>query len=235
MEQVRDARAPDEARGPPAVDSAVDAITTVTRDWMHRWDPSALRVELAAAIDYAEASYLAEDTGTASSLFNASVSTIAELSRGATEILDLGTGAAKGWAQIEQARDGWDYAVGVSLIAKDAGLAAGAILGALGVTGQLRLVSRIKESSGLVREAEVAGRSHQAGLDHLVGELARGHLNPGKGTRWLNGVKGVREARHGAGARVYFRVKDQAVEILGKSNKANQNSVIRLIGKAFDL
>jgi putative component of toxin-antitoxin plasmid stabilization module len=90
--------------------------------------------------------------------------------------------------------------------------------------------SRIKESSLLVREAERAGRSHQASLDDLVEKLRRG-LDPGLGNRPIG--SGLSEARARDGARVYFRRTENGIEILGKSDKSNQEKVIAEVLKTF--
>ncbi len=83
-----------------------------------------------------------------------------------------------------------------------------------------------------MREAEWTGRSHQSGVDALTKQLADGNLNPGLGSEPIGG--GISEARHSGGARVYFRQRrDGTIEILGKSNKANQPSVIAEVKKTF--
>ena len=95
------------------------------------------------------------------------------------------------------------------------------------------IVSRIKDSSRLVREAEDAGRSLQPEIDKLTAQLMQGNMNPGIGSRSL--FNGISEARSANGARVYFRQVGGNVEILAKYTKANQDSVIatlqRLYGK----
>ncbi|MEN0068061.1 MAG: hypothetical protein AAGA48_38380 [Myxococcota bacterium] len=62
-------------------------------------------------------------------------------------------------------------------------------------------------------------------------ELGKGNLNPGTGTRPIG--KGISEARARDGARVYFRVVDGKVEVLGKSHKGNQPEVIKEVLKVF--
>lgn len=89
--------------------------------------------------------------------------------------------------------------------------------------------SRIKESNKLVKEAEVAGKSHQKSIDHLTEQLSLGNKNPCIGTKPIG--HGILEARDGE--RVYFREKNGEIEILGKSNKANQQVVINEILKVF--
>jgi putative component of toxin-antitoxin plasmid stabilization module len=94
------------------------------------------------------------------------------------------------------------------------------------------IVSRIKDSPKLIRGAEAAGRSTQQSIDALTAQLARGNLNPGIGTRPIG--KGISEARARDGARVYFRQgRDGTIEILGKSTKANQQSVIDEVLRVF--
>ena len=96
-----------------------------------------------------------------------------------------------------------------------------------------RIISRIHDSAKLVKEAERAGASLQSEIDHLTGELAKGNLNPGIGSRSL--FNGIIEARSANGGRVYFRNIRGTIEILAKSTKANQDKVIstlqRLYGK----
>lgn len=52
-------------------------------------------------------------------------------------------------------------------------------------------------------------------------------MNPGIGTK--NIARNIFEARSRGGARVYFRNVNEKVEILGYSNKANQQKVINRI------
>jgi hypothetical protein len=89
-------------------------------------------------------------------------------------------------------------------------------------------VSRIHDDPGLVREAKATGRTHQASIDRLTGQLGSGNFNPGIGTRGVFG--NVLEARARGGARVYFRtLANGDAEILAKSSKANQNAVIKIL------
>jgi putative component of toxin-antitoxin plasmid stabilization module len=87
-----------------------------------------------------------------------------------------------------------------------------------------KITSRIKESNKLIREAEKAGKSNQAGLDKLTAQLQAGNMNPGIGTKSIG--HGIYEARGRDGARVYFKEENGVIEVLAKSNKANQQSVI---------
>jgi RHS repeat-associated protein len=93
------------------------------------------------------------------------------------------------------------------------------------------VTSRIKESPRLTREAEQAGKSNQDGIDRLVEQLRQGNTNPGTGSRPIG--DGLSEARGRDGSRVYFRETPNGIEILGKSNKANQESVINEVKDVF--
>lgn len=93
--------------------------------------------------------------------------------------------------------------------------------------------SRIKESPLLVREAQKAGRNSkvQKDIDRLTAKLKQGNENPGIGTKAIG--NGILEARGRNGGRVYYRKINNNIEILGKSGKANQETVIKEIKKTF--
>jgi putative component of toxin-antitoxin plasmid stabilization module len=93
------------------------------------------------------------------------------------------------------------------------------------------VTSRIKESPRLVREAERAGKSNQDGIDRLMEQLRQGNTNPGLGSKPIG--DGLSEARGRDGSRVYFRETPNGIEILGKSNKENQQSVIDEVLRTF--
>ncbi len=94
------------------------------------------------------------------------------------------------------------------------------------------ITSAIKNDNLLVKAAQAAGKRHQQSLDNLVGQLAKGNLKPGIGTRNVFG--NVMEARAKDGARVYFRTgRDGSVEILAKSTKANQEQVINRLREMY--
>jgi hypothetical protein len=109
---------------------------------------------------------------------------------------------------------------------------AGVLLPLVGTGAIHRISSLIHADNALVKFAEAAGKSNQRSLDHLVAELGRGNLNPGIGTKNVFGK--VFEARARDGARVYFRQGEHGVEILAKSNKANQEQVIRKLRDLYD-
>ncbi len=94
-----------------------------------------------------------------------------------------------------------------------------------------KITSRIKESSILIKQAEVSGKSHQASLDDLTAKLKSGNLNPGIGSKPIG--KGISEARSRDGARVYWRKKNNEIEILGKSDKSNQSKVVKEVLQRF--
>lgn len=100
------------------------------------------------------------------------------------------------------------------------------------LAGTVQIVSRINQSTALVRHAQGAGSRVQRGLDALVGQLARGNLNPGLGTKTLFG--NVRYARGRGGARVFFRVVDGNVQILAKADKSNEDAVIAALKNIYN-
>ena len=147
-----------------------------------RYDPAAFADELDGYVDVAERFYLAEDTGLASSLWNTFVATTATVVKGSTSILRVGTGAAAGVQQIENAEDGWDVAIGAARILSDAGEVAGAALGAAGtVTKAVRTVKAARIGSEInqlrAERAAIAGngaaaRNQRRLLSQRIGERA---------------------------------------------------------------
>ena len=95
-----------------------------------------------------------------------------------------------------------------------------------------QVVSRIGEVPSLVRIAKQLEGRVQASIDHLTGQLARGNLNPGIGTRFL--FNGIFEARALDGARVYFRnIGNNTIEILAKSTKHTQDQVLAILARLY--
>ena len=90
-----------------------------------------------------------------------------------------------------------------------------------GESAEIELLSSIGKDKGLIRLAEEAGASVQTGIDSLTSQLAKGNLNPGIGTKNLFG--NISYARARDGARVFFRVVGDKVEILAKANKSNES------------
>ncbi|MCC7384317.1 MAG: hypothetical protein IT384_20900 [Deltaproteobacteria bacterium] len=181
-----------EPKPEPEPDRPAPSLLDAGRDLIHRWDPAALRRDLVEGIGYAEQFYLVGDRNVGTSLVNTLVSTTADLARGATGVLDLGTETAQGWEQITRAQDGWDYAIGISRILADCGEAAGVVLAAM-VTLRLtpkQLAKRQREIQALGRQAAVntgrkgttmlrrmadrAGLGVEGGGEHLVVRDAAG-------------------------------------------------------------
>ncbi|WP_356948300.1 RHS repeat-associated core domain-containing protein [Brevibacillus nitrificans] len=100
--------------------------------------------------------------------------------------------------------------------------------------GSLKIVktatSVIKNDKRLVRAAMEMGKDPrvQSEADNLVKSFLSGNTNPGKGSKSL-GFGGVYEMRGANGARVYFKNVESGIEIVGKSNKANQADVIKVL------
>ena len=65
----------------------------------------------------------------------------------------------------------------------------------------------------------------------LIEQLFNGNMNPGIGSKNIG--KNIFEARSKGGARVYFRNGQNGTEILGYSNKTNQQQVIDQILKIY--
>jgi len=98
--------------------------------------------------------------------------------------------------------------------------------------GEQRAVRSELDADGrLVREASRMGSSHQRSIDALTTQLSNGNLNPGIGTKHL--FSGVFEARARDGARVYFKVSDDEIVIVGKSTKSNQRRVIDILEELY--
>lgn len=92
-----------------------------------------------------------------------------------------------------------------------------------------RVFSSINKDKRLVRAAEEMGKDStlQREADELVQKFLSGNTNPGSGSNFL--FDGIYELRSKNGARVYYRMTDGSMEILGKSNKKNQNNVINAL------
>lgn len=83
--------------------------------------------------------------------------------------------------------------------------------------------------SGLRREAEKLSSGESRAANHLIRQFLSGNSNPGSGTRHI--ADDIYEMRNDGEhvVRVYYRIKDNIVQILGYSSKHNQDRVIRLI------
>jgi putative component of toxin-antitoxin plasmid stabilization module len=96
---------------------------------------------------------------------------------------------------------------------------------------KIEIIDRINDHSGIARYAKKSRRDQKVNkdIDHLINQLSRGNLNPGKGTKKLPNFKGIFEARAEKGARVYFRNNDGKIEILAVSSKTLQDKVLNLL------
>lgn len=101
-------------------------------------------------------------------------------------------------------------------------------------TANVRIISSIKKDSRLVKAAEEMGKDTliQKEANNLVAKLQQGNSNPGIGNNSL-GFGGIHELRSKNGARVYFRNINGGVEILAKSNKKNQGTVIKVLRQLY--
>ncbi|QDX94573.1 hypothetical protein EEL31_07965 [Brevibacillus laterosporus] len=99
--------------------------------------------------------------------------------------------------------------------------------------GKYFVKSRIDEDSLILRETERAMKDKrvQDDANNLVKRFLAGGKS-GKGSRHLFGD--VWELRGDSGARVYYRIKNDTFEILGKSNKDNQDTVLKRLRKLYD-
>ncbi len=98
---------------------------------------------------------------------------------------------------------------------------------------EYEIISRIKEDNLLKKCAEQMGKdaNTQKEANHLISELLKGNSNPGIHTKTL--FKGVRYLRGRNGARIFYRKTAEAIEILGKANKKNEQTVIDVITKLY--
>jgi hypothetical protein len=105
---------------PPPIPREASARPTRAAD-PPAYDPAGLADRIERGVDFVESATLISNRNAFTSLFNAAVSTAAEVARGTTGVLRIGCGAAAGVEQIQNAKDGWDTAIGVSRILVDAG------------------------------------------------------------------------------------------------------------------
>ena len=68
-------------------------------------------------------------------------------------------------------------------------------------------------------------------INNLITEFLAGNSNPGIGSKNL--FKGICYLRGRNGARVFYRITDNIVEILGKANKGNEQTVINILKKFY--
>ncbi|MGB8344288.1 MAG: polymorphic toxin-type HINT domain-containing protein, partial [Ktedonobacteraceae bacterium] len=97
--------------------------------------------------------------------------------------------------------------------------------------GQVR--SLIHDDPGLVREAERMGNNQavQREADDLMQRFLGGNTNPGLGSKNLFGDISYLRGRNGA--RVFYRMADDTMEILGKADKNNEQKVINILQRIY--
>jgi hypothetical protein len=66
----------------------------------------------------------------------------------------------------------------------------------------------------------------RSSIESLIQQAKHGNTSPGSGSHKVDGLKYTWSYRNYNGARIYYRYKDQMIEILAVSNKKNQNQVI---------
>ncbi|MFH8725393.1 polymorphic toxin-type HINT domain-containing protein [Streptomyces termitum] len=94
--------------------------------------------------------------------------------------------------------------------------------------------SVIGEDSALTKAAQQAGKNQkvQTDLDSLFQQLSRGNMNPGLGSKALAGTD-VTYARGRNGGRLFFRNVDGGIQVVGKSDKANESKVIARLNQLY--
>ncbi|GGR93078.1 hypothetical protein GCM10010269_35140 [Streptomyces humidus] len=93
--------------------------------------------------------------------------------------------------------------------------------------------SLVGKDKRLKELAEQAGRDQtvQRDLNNMFQKLMSGNLNSGTGTKALFG--NVRYARSAHGARLFYRKTGDTIEVLGKSDKKNEDDVIARLKKLY--
>ncbi len=98
----------------------------------------------------------------------------------------------------------------------------------------VKVTSRIHDDPLLVRAAQKAGKDErvQHDLDDLVAKYREGNDNPGIGSKTLPGSN-IGYLRGSNGGRVFFQETSDGIEILGKSDKKNEQQVINRLMKLY--
>jgi hypothetical protein len=100
-------------------------------------------------------------------------------------------------------------------------------------TSKLRVSSLIKNDSRLVNAAQQMGKNKkvQQEADELIQKFISGNTNPGLGTKKIFG--NISYLRGRGGERVFYRMRNGTMEILAKSSKANEQTVINVLKKLY--
>ena len=94
-----------------------------------------------------------------------------------------------------------------------------------------KVKSSIKKSDALTKEANKLSGRAQDEINDLVSSFMKGNKNPGLGSKHLSGDIYYLRGRNGG--RVFYRMVDDTMDILGKATKANEQKVINLVLKIF--
>jgi len=97
-----------------------------------------------------------------------------------------------------------------------------------------KIISTVKKDSKLFKLAKETFEGNdllRKEANDLMGQLSKGNMNPGIGTKQILG--NIYEARSKGGARVYFEQTSSGIKIVGYSNKSNQQQVINRILKVY--
>ncbi|MGE7753334.1 hypothetical protein [Lysinibacillus fusiformis] len=102
-----------------------------------------------------------------------------------------------------------------------------------GTGNTLSVTSSLKQDPRLVKAAEQMGKDKaiQQEADELIQKFISGNTNPGLGSKNLFGNVSYLRGRNGA--RVFYRMNDGKMEILGKSNKKNEQTVINTLKELY--
>ena len=147
-----------------------------------------------------------------------------------------------GGSEGESGSDGGSSKSGGGSTPPPGGGGLGAGLGAAGAAAikksvenlTTKIASIVKQDSKLAKFAEqtfAGNKTLSKEANGLIGQLSKGNMNPGIGTKSIG--KNIFEARSKGGARIYFRNGQDGVEILGYSNKANQQQVINRLLEVY--
>lgn len=100
--------------------------------------------------------------------------------------------------------------------------------------GTRKVESLIKNDPGLVKAAEEMAKNQavQKEANNLINQFLNGNSNPGLGSKNL--FKDISYLRGRNGARVFYRIKNGVMEILGKSSKANEQKVINILKNLYE-
>jgi RHS repeat-associated protein len=101
--------------------------------------------------------------------------------------------------------------------------------------GQIVIKSLVKQDKRLLKLAKETFKGAEflsKEANALIEQMFKGNWSPGIGTTEV--FKGVMEARSRNGARVYFRQTETGAEILGYSNKNNQQKVIDVLKNLYE-